>query len=290
MKIISPHKQKILDLTSPKIMGILNITPDSFSDGGRFNGIDQALYHTQAMIQQGADIVDIGGESTRPNAPMVSTEQELDRVMPIIQVIRQNFGDDLWLSIDTSNPIIMQQSVNQGVDIVNDVRGLRRDHACEIVAQLGCPVVIMHSRGEPDTMNTLAVYEDVVSEVINELGCSVQRAIDAGISSSQIIIDIGMGFAKNYGQHIVLMKNLDRIIRHFKLPMLFGVSRKRFLGELLTNDNKQYLLNHTPSDRDTIGAGMSLLAAQAGVNIIRVHDVAKTAQMLSMLKQLGFSN
>lgn len=287
-KLISPHG-KTLDLTTPKVMGILNVTPDSFSDGGRFNNIDNALNHVGQMLSHGVDIMDIGGESTRPNAPAVDTDTELNRVIPIIKAIRDTFGDEydngrhkkaLWLSIDTSNPVVMEQAIGAGADMVNDVRGLRREGACQTVARLNCPVVIMHSRGEPDTMNGLAVYDDVVQEVVQELEFAINHAVKAGVRRENIITDIGMGFAKNYEHHVALMKNLSAIKAHFGLPMLFGVSRKRFLGEILG----QFLpaKDHSPTERDPIGTVAHLLAIQQGANIVRVHDVAMMAQVVAV--------
>lgn len=277
---------KTLELSTPKVMGILNVTPDSFSDGGRYHGVDRAMAHVESMIADGVHIIDIGGESTRPNAATVSTDEELRRVVPVVQAIRQHFGDEIWLSVDTSNPQVMQAGVESGADIINDVRALRRDGAVQMAASLGVPVVLMHSRGEPDTMNELTVYTDVIREVIDELSHSIERAVSAGVAREQLVIDVGMGFAKTYEHHKVLMTQLDTFIEEFDLPMLFGVSRKRFLGEILQRTGVDSLQNHQPHDRDVIGAGMSLLAAQQGASIVRVHDVAKSVQMLSMWQQI----
>ena len=277
---------KTLELSTPKVMGILNVTPDSFSDGGRYHGADRAMAHVESMIADGVHIIDIGGESTRPNAATVSTDEELRRVVPVVQAIRQHFGDEIWLSVDTSNPQVMQAGVESGADIINDVRALRRDGAVQMAASLGVPVVLMHSRGEPDTMNELTVYTDVIREVIDELSHSIERAVSAGVAREQLVIDVGMGFAKTYEHHKVLMTQLDNFIEEFDLPMLFGVSRKRFLGEILQRTGVDSLQNHQPHDRDVIGAGMSLMAVQQGASIVRVHDVAKSVQMLSMWQQI----
>ena len=277
---------KTLELSTPKVMGILNVTPDSFSDSGRYYGVDRAMAHVESMIADGVHIIDIGGESTRPNAAIVSTDEELRRVVPVVQAIRQHFGDEIWLSVDTSNPQVMQAGVESGADIINDVRALRRDGAAQMAASLGVPVVLMHSRGEPDTMNELTVYTDVIREVIDELSHSIERAVSAGVAREQLVIDVGMGFAKTYEHHKVLMTQLDTFIEEFDLPMLFGVSRKRFLGEILQRTGVDSLQNHQPHDRDVIGAGMSLLAVQQGASIVRVHDVAKSVQMLSMWQQI----
>lgn len=279
---------KTLSLSTPKIMGVLNVTPDSFSDGGRFNSIDTALRHADEMIRWGVDIIDIGGESTRPNAPSVATDTELDRVIPVVEALRAEFGKDVWLSLDTSSPAVMEQGVRAGADMVNDVRGLRRDGVCDVVARLDCPVVVMHSRGEPDTMtqtmNSLANYDDVVREVISELDRDIQNALNAGVRRENIVIDVGMGFAKNHAHHITLMQHLDTIIAHFGLPMLFGVSRKRFLGEILSTFVPAQ--DHAPTDRDVIGTVAHLLAIQKGASIVRVHDVAHMAQAIKMWQML----
>lgn len=280
-------RQKTLNLSTPKVMGVLNVTPDSFSDGGRFDTIDTALQHADEMIRHGVDIIDIGGESTRPNAPKVATDDELARVVPVVRAVRNEFGDDIWLSVDTSNPVVMSEAIQAGADMINDVRGLRRDGACQTVAHLGCPVVIMHSRGEPDTMNELAVYDDVVGQVVAELECSVNHAMSAGVKREQIVIDIGMGFAKNHTHHVALMQNLDKIIAHFDLPMLFGVSRKRFLGEVLMGSGLDYLQDHTPTDRDNIGTLAHLLAIQQGASIVRVHDVKHMVQAVKLWQTLA---
>ncbi|UNU72997.1 dihydropteroate synthase [Moraxella nasovis] len=272
------HRTKVLDLSTPKVMGVLNVTPDSFSDGGRFNTLDYALKHAEHMLHLGVDIIDIGGESTRPNAAVISTDEELRRVIPVIQSIRKNFGDEIWLSIDTSNPTIMKHAIESGADIINDVRALRRPLAAQTAAKLNCPVVLMHSRGEPDTMNDLATYEDVLSELKTELQAAISCAVQAGIKKDHIIIDVGMGFAKNFSHHQIILKHIDEIIKHFNLPMLFGVSRKRFLGEILNKMNLAHLQNHAAIDRDGIGVLAHLLAIQQGASIVRVHDVGPMVQ------------
>ena len=277
---------KILDLSTPKVMGILNVTPDSFSDGGRFTNIDSILTHCQQMIDDGVDIIDIGGESTRPNASAVGSELELERVIPAVKAIRQAFGQEIWLSLDTSNPAVMEQGILAGADMINDVRALGRDGALAMAASLDVPVVLMHSRGEPDTMNDLAVYDNVIDDIKAELNNKIEQALNVGIKKSHLLVDVGMGFAKNFNHHHAIMQNLDELIAFFGLPMLFGVSRKRFLGELLQGTGVQAWQTHTPADRDVLGAGMSLLAVQAGAKIVRVHDVAKSVQLLSMWRQL----
>lgn len=279
--------RKTLALSTPAIMGVLNVTPDSFSDGGRFVHIDTALAHVEQMNQWGVDIIDVGAESTRPYASDVSDKEELVRLTPIIKEIRNHFPN-LLLSIDTSSPAVIEQMVDLGVDIWNDVRGLRRDGAVEMASRLALPVVIMHSRGEPSNMNNLTNYSNVVEDVITELSHHINRAMNAGVQRENIIIDVGMGFAKNYSHHVALMANLDKIITHFNLPMLFGVSRKRFLGEIL--NNFEPMTQHQPTDRDMIGMVAHLLAVQKGANIVRVHDVASMAQALKIWQIINTNN
>ena len=285
-QIITAKCGKQLDLSTAQVMGILNVTPDSFSDGGRHNTVDAALRHTERMIADGASIIDIGGESTRPNAAVVPSDTEIARVLPVVSAIRSAFGDDIWLSLDTSNPVLMTEGIDAGADIINDVRGLSREGAIAAAAATDAPVVLMHSRGEPTTMNHLADYDDVISDINAELGACIDAALAGGISREKIIIDIGMGFAKNYQQHIQVMQHLSEFIEYFKMPMLFGVSRKRFLGELLSMSGMASVQNHTPLDRDLIGAGIAMLAVQAGAGIVRVHDVAGAVQMIAMYQQL----
>lgn len=285
---------KTLDLSVPKVMGIINVTPDSFSDGGQFVLVKNAIAHAQKLIQQGADILDIGGESTRPNADKVSTKVELCRVLPVIQDIRDRWGDAIWLSIDTSNPVVMEQAIKAGADIINDVRGLRVVGAKEQAAQLGCPVVIMHSRGKADnmthTMNTLALYDDVIGEIKSELNTMIEQATVVGVRRESIIIDVGMGFAKSYEHHQVIMRRLGEVIEAFGLPMLFGVSRKRYLGEILTKTGLDYLTEHAPSDRDVLGITAHLLAIQQGASIVRVHDVSGMVQAVRFWERLVYEN
>ena len=191
-------RDKTLDLSQPHVMGILNVTPDSFSDGGRFTAIDSAITHAKDMISAGATIIDIGGESMRPNAAaIVATNEELQRVIPVVKAIRQQLGDGVWLSIDTSNPIVMQAAFEAGADIWNDVRALKREGAAEMAAKLDIPVMLMHMRGEPTTMNSLAQYDDVTKEVSTELTARIAEVTSLGVKREKIIIDPGFGFAKN---------------------------------------------------------------------------------------------
>ena len=279
-------RDKVLDLSQPHIMGILNVTPDSFSDGGQFNAIDKAVAHCQQMIEAGATIIDIGGESTRPNAVDVATDAEIQRVIPIVQAIRQYCGDSIWLSIDTSNPAVMQAAFEVGADIWNDVRALKRTGAAALAAQLDIPVMLMHMRGEPTTMNNLAQYDDVISEVKTELEARINEVISMGVKREKIIIDPGFGFAKNYEHHCALLSQLRRL-QTLGLPMMFGISRKRFLAEVLTKTAVYALATTQPPERDTVGTVASIFALQQGASIIRTHNVAMMQQARALWSQLS---
>ena len=278
-------RQKILDLSKPHIMGILNVTPDSFSDGGQFDGIDSVLAHCQAMIESGASIIDIGGESTRPNAQAVMTDEEMRRVIPVVQAIRTHFGDEIWLSIDTSNPVVIQAAFIAGADIWNDVRALSRTGAATMAAQLDIPVMLMHMRGEPTTMNNLAHYKDVIFEVSIELSNRIEEVTALGVKRDKIIIDPGFGFAKTYEHHCALLTQLDRL-KALGFPIMFGVSRKRFLAEVLQRSGVATVVNTQAQERDTAGTAAGLLALQQGASIIRTHNVAMMQQAVALWQQL----
>ena len=285
-------RDKTLDLSQPHVMGILNVTPDSFSDGGQFTAIDSAITHAKDMISAGATIIDIGGESTRPNAAAVSTEEEVQRVVPVVKVIRQQLGDigkDIWLSIDTSNPIIMQAAFEAGADIWNDVRALKREGAAEMAAKLDVPVMLMHMRGEPTTMNSLAQYDDVIKEVSTELTARIAEVTSLGVKREKIIIDPGFGFAKNYEHHCALLSQLERL-QMLGLPMMFGISRKRFLAEVLSRSGVEALANTQALERDAVGTAAGIFALQQGASIIRTHNVAMMQQAVTLWQQLSAYN
>ncbi|AMN50350.1 dihydropteroate synthase [Psychrobacter sp. P2G3] len=280
---------KVLDLSQPHIMGILNVTPDSFSDGGQFNAIDKAVAHCQEMLEAGATIIDIGGESTRPNADAVDTIEEVQRVVPVVTAIRQYLGDAVWLSIDTSNPAVIETAFEAGADIWNDVRALKREGAVAMAVKLDIPVMLMHMRGEPTTMNHLAQYNNVVSDVIAELAARIDEVTSFGVKRDKIIIDPGFGFAKNYDHHCTLLTQLDSL-QILGLPMMFGVSRKRFLAEVLANSGVNMLAETKASDRDAVGTAAGLLALQQGASIIRTHNVPMMQQAVALWKQLSTHN
>ncbi|MDQ7017535.1 MAG: dihydropteroate synthase [Robiginitomaculum sp.] len=259
------------DNPRPLVMGIVNVTPDSFSDGGHHATADQAIAHAHALIQAGADILDIGGESTRPGASPVSLQEEMDRVMPVIEGLCQNTS--VTISIDTRRPEIAHAAIKAGVQIWNDVSALRTAPASlQTAADLNVPVVLMHMRGEPGTMQDKPQYEDVVAEVIAFLRERVQAAMAAGVRQENIIIDPGIGFGKRLKDNLALMQALGRIIEETGQRLLFGASRKRFIEGLDPGA--------APDDRLGGSLASALWATQAGVHMIRVHDVKEMVQAL----------
>ncbi|MGO3105329.1 MAG: dihydropteroate synthase [Psychrobacter celer] len=281
-------RNKVLDLSQPQVMGILNVTPDSFSDGGQFTAVDKALQHCKQLINEGATIIDIGGESTRPNAAPVATDEEVQRVVPVVTAIRQQLGEmgqDIWLSIDTSSPTVMQAAFDAGADIWNDVRALRREGAAQLAAELNIPVMLMHMRGEPTTMNELAQYDEVVNDVSRELLARIGEVTCAGVKRENLIIDPGFGFAKDYEHHRALLTQLDKL-QTLGLPLMFGISRKRFLAQILTKSGVPAVATTQASERDAIGTAAGLLALQQGASIIRTHNVAMMQQAAALWQQL----
>lgn len=269
-----PSRQiKQLDLSRPHIMGILNVTPDSFSDGGRFTEMDAALYQCELMLADGASIIDVGGESTRPNAKKVTLDDEAERVLPVVEAIAKRF--DTIISVDTSTPELMVDAMAVGGHIWNDVRALRRDGAADVAAQLNVPVMLMHSRGEPDTMMDMTQYEDVVYDVATELRTCVKRAEAAGVRRDNMILDVGFGFAKTTQQNLRLLKQLHAF-HELGLPLMIGLSRKRMLADVLANNG----LDNGLENRTMPGVAAALLACQQGVSIIRTHNVRETKQAL----------
>ena len=282
-------RDKTLDLSQPHIMGILNVTPDSFSDGGQFNAVDKAVAHCQQMIEEGATIIDIGGESTRPNADAVGTSEELQRVEPVVRAIRRHCGEDIWLSIDTSNPEVMKAAFDAGADIWNDVRALKREGAAVLAAELDIPVMLMHMRGEPTTMNNLAQYDDIISDVRAELLSRIDEVTRIGVKREKIIIDPGFGFSKNYEHHCALLSQLGRL-QALGLPMMFGISRKRFLAEVLSKSGFEVVATTNAVDRDVVGTAAGIFALQQGAGIIRTHNVAMMQQAVALWRQLSAHN
>ena len=263
-----------LDLSQPQVMGILNVTPDSFSDGGQHHQKDQAIQHALQMMQDGASIIDIGGESTRPNASAVALEEEIRRVIPVVETLSKY---DVIISIDTSQPEVMRAAVQAGAHIWNDVRALTRPQALETAAELNIPVVLMHMRGEPTNMNQLDQYQDVTEEVIYELQQRLDQAIAVGVRKENIIIDPGFGFAKNAQQNFQLLNEFWKLNR-MGYPILSGLSRKRFIGEALDG---------VPAQERAVGSVMGhLLSIQQGASIVRAHDVKATSDAIKVWNRM----
>lgn len=266
-----------LDLSQPQIMGILNVTPDSFSDGGQHHHKEQAVQRALQMIEEGASIIDIGGESTRPNASPVELEEEIQRVIPVVEALSKY---DVIISIDTSQPEVIRAAVKAGAHIWNDVRALTRPQALETAGELNIPVVLMHMRGEPTNMNQLDQYQDVTEDVIHELQQRLNQAIAVGVSKENIIIDPGFGFAKNAQQNFQLLNEFWKLNR-MGYPILSGLSRKRFIGEAL---------NGIPAQERTLGSVMGhLLSIQQGASIVRVHDVKATSDAIKVWNAMSLA-
>ena len=268
--ILSLPQQRQLSLQRCKLMGILNVTPDSFSDGGRFIGQDAALRQVAQMLQDGADIIDVGGESTRPGATEVSLQQELDRVIPIIELIRREF--DTVISIDTYKAQVMQQAIAAGADMINDVRALQDEGAIAVAVSTGVPVCLMHMIGMPRSMQSLAQYQQVTAEVFAFLQQRADICIAAGIAPRQIIFDPGFGFAKDLQQNYQLLAELDKL-RAAGFPLLAGMSRKSMIGQLL---------DIGPSERLAGSIACATIAVIKGARIIRAHDVKETAHAIAV--------
>ena len=262
---------RVLELSEPVIMGIVNVTPDSFSDGGQFFNTTAALNHAMQLLDEGATILDIGGESTRPGAPDVSLEDELQRVIPLINAIRKQ--SDCVISIDTSKAEVMRQAIEAGADIVNDVRALQEPGAIEVVAQYPDVVVcLMHMQGQPRSMQNAPHYDDLASEINDFFNQRIAACEAAGIKQSQLILDPGFGFGKTLKHNYQILAQLNDYAQ-LGLPLLAGLSRKSMIGNLLNRDTK---------DRLAGSLAGALIAAQNGAHIIRVHDVKETADVLGV--------
>ena len=257
-----------LDLSRPHVMGILNVTPDSFSDGGLHNGKDEAVERALQMIAEGATVIDVGGESTRPGASAVAVEEEIARVVPVVKELAKH---NVVISIDTSEPEVIKAAVQAGAHIWNDVRALTRPKALETAASLDIPVIIMHMRGEPTTMNNLDQYSDVTLDVISELKQRINDALNAGVKSENIMIDPGFGFAKNAKQNLQLLNELYKL-NAMGYPILSALSRKRFIGEAVGESDAQ---------KRVVGSvAAHLISVQQGASMVRVHDVKATCDAL----------
>jgi len=252
-------------------MGILNVTPDSFSDGGRFLDVDDALRQAAEMIEAGADIIDVGGESTRPGADETSVQTELDRIMPVIEGIADRF--DIPVSVDTSKPEIMRVAVSVGASMINDVFALRAEGAIDAAVEAGVPVCLMHMQGTPRSMQESPAYERLPGDIIDFLGERVRHCLSAGLCKEKLIVDPGFGFGKSDQHNLEILSKLNQFAE-LGLPLLVGLSRKRTLGNLTGK----------PADR-RLGAGVAaaVIAVEKGANIVRTHDVADTVDALKVV-------
>jgi dihydropteroate synthase len=263
---------RALDLSRTVIMGILNVTPDSFSDGGNFLSRDAAVTHALRMVEEGADILDVGGESTRPGAQAVSVQEELDRVIPAIEAIAKSVP--VPVSIDTSKPEVMRAAVSAGAGFINDVRALRQPGALDVAVALKVPVCLMHMQGEPRSMQANPIYTDVVSEVCDFLSERIDHCSLAGIQRERIVIDPGFGFGKSAVHNLALLRRLHEL-QALGAPILAGLSRKSMIGALLQLSVEQRL--HA-------SVALALIAVQNGASIVRVHDVRATREAVRMLE------
>ena len=274
--------QKVLNLSKPAIMGIVNVTPDSFSDGGRLYSnakvsISKTLKTVEHMLSAGADIIDIGGESTRPGATEVTSQQELGRVIPVLEAIIARF--DTIVSIDTSSSAVMKEAADCGASLINDVRALSRDGALQAAADSQLPVCLMHMQNQPKNMQSTPTYSDVVNEVLEFLMLRKKYCLEAGIESSKIIFDPGFGFGKTLAHNLTLFNAIEKFA-HTGHPVLVGVSRKSMIGQILGLENTH--------ERVTGSVALALMAVQRGAKILRVHDVLETRQAIDMWQSVNF--
>ncbi len=255
---------RTLDVSAPVVMGVLNVTPDSFSDGGRYTSLDAALRQSERMLADGAAIIDVGGESTRPGAAPVSEQQELDRVIPVVEALHREL--DALVSVDTSTPAVIRACAGAGAGMINDVRSLRRPGALEAAAGTGLAVCLMHMQGEPGTMQNDPHYEDVTAEVIAFLEQRIGACVDAGIPRDKLLVDPGFGFAKTVQHNLRLLAELSRLAS-LELPLLVGLSRKSLFGKVLDRPVEQRLAGSLAA---------AVMCVERGARIVRAHDVKET--------------
>ena len=270
----NPHIAQLTISSQLQVMGVINTTPDSFSDGGKFDSFDAALAGARQMVADGADILDIGGESTRPGSQAVGPQQELDRTIPLIRAIRQ--VSDIPISIDTNKSVVMRAAIDAGANIINSIWALQQEDSLQVAAELSVPVCLMHMQGSPGTMQHKPSYVDVVSEVLDFLRARIDAAVDAGIARQNIIVDPGFGFGKTLEHNLLLLKSLPEF-RKLGVPVLVGMSRKGMIGAILDK----------PADQRLYGSlSVAVIAAMQGADILRVHDVAETVDALAMVRAL----
>jgi dihydropteroate synthase len=254
----------------PLVMGILNVTPDSFSDGGRYQALEFAMERAEQMIKDGVDIIDVGGESTRPGSPSVPVQQEMDRVMPVIYALRE-LGHAL--SVDTCKPEVMREAIIAGADMINDINAFRAPGAIEAVAGSDCGLCVMHMQGTPQDMQAQPVYQDVLGEVTAFLRARVDALLAAGVARDRVTIDPGFGFGKSVEHNVTLLRSIGQLQRDLDLPVLAGLSRKSMVGALTGRSVEQRMAG---------SLGGALAAVAQGARIVRVHDVAETVDALKV--------
>jgi dihydropteroate synthase len=260
------------DLNRPLVMGILNITPDSFSDGGQYLDFNQALKRAETMIEEGTDIIDIGGESTRPGSDPVSADEELKRIAPIIKALKKN--SNIVISVDTYKPEVMEQVIDMGIAMINDVFALQQPGAIDVIKKSNVAICLMHMQGTPKTMQLNPTYQDVVNEVKSFLDERTQSLIAEGIDSERIILDPGFGFGKTFEHNITLLQNLESF-QSLEIPLLVGLSRKSFIRKILSGDHDDHLSG-------SISA--AILSILKGAKIVRVHDVKETQSAIKIMQ------
>ncbi len=261
-----------LELDAPKVMGVLNVTPDSFSDGGKFLDHDDALRQAEVIVNAGASIIDVGGESTRPGADRVSEPEELDRVIPVIEAITAI--SDIAISIDTSKPAVMQAAVEAGAVMINDVYALRQQGAVDLMSKLDAAVCIMHMQGEPGTMQDKPKYKAIPGDILEFLSDRISACRSAGIGADRIVVDPGFGFGKTHEHNVCLLAGLEQF-QELEMPLVVGLSRKRTLGALT---------GKAVGERLPSGIAAAVLAVERGANIVRTHDVGETVDALKIAK------
>ena len=266
---------RTLDLSKPKIMGVLNITPDSFSDGGKYQSLDHALSACEKMIDEGASIIDVGGESTKPGSSPIEAGIQIDRVIPVIQSIKKNF--DTIVSVDTGDPVVMREAIKNGAEIVNDVYALKNTVDMDFLSGENKAICLMHMKGSPSSMQENPVYDDLITEIKSFLEERINYCLRAGKNRESLIIDPGFGFGKTLRHNILLLKNIEQL-KYLKVPICVGISRKSFIGKIT---------NKTINERLYGSLGATLIALQNGANIIRTHDVGPTTDIINLYNSLN---
>lgn len=266
---------RTLDLSKPKIMGVLNITPDSFSDGGKYQSLDHALSACEKMIDEGASIIDVGGESTKPGSSPIEAGIQIDRVIPVIQSIKKNF--DTIVSVDTGDPVVMREAIKNGAEIVNDVYALKNTVDMDFLSGENKAICLMHMKGSPSTMQENPVYDDLMAEIKDFLEERINFCLRAGKNRESLIIDPGFGFGKTLRHNILLLKNIEQL-KYLKVPICVGISRKSFIGKIT---------NKAINERLYGSLGATLIALQNGANIIRTHDVGPTTDIINLYNSLN---